>query len=100
MTRNNKLVLAALAVLTAAAPMSAFAAPPKPKAHAQKTHEEFVTGAIASVSASDLKLASGETFKVKSGVMTTSFKAGDKVSVRYTETGGAKTADQIMAAKH
>ncbi|MFT3722650.1 MAG: hypothetical protein QM773_03605 [Hyphomonadaceae bacterium] len=98
MTRNNKLALAALAVLTAAAPMSAFAAPPKPNTHAQKTHEEFVTGAIASVSASDLKLVSGESFKVKAGVTTSSFKAGDKVSVRYTEMGGAKTADQIKAA--
>jgi hypothetical protein len=100
MTRNNKIALAALAVLTAAAPMTAFAAPPKAKTHAQKTHEEFVTGAIASVSASDLKLVSGESFKVKSGVMTSSFKAGDKVSVRYTEKGGAKTADQIMAARN
>lgn len=100
MTRNNKLVLAALAAITAVAPMSAFAAPPKAKSHAQKTHEEFVTGAIASVSASELKLASGESFKLKAGVTAASFKAGDKVSVRYTETHGAKTADQIMAAKN
>lgn len=100
MTRNSKIVLAALAVLTAAAPMTALAAPPKAKTHAQKTHEEFVTGAIATVSASELKLANGESFKVKSGVMTSSFKAGDKVSVRYTTKDGAKTADQILAARN
>ena len=100
MIRNTKIVFAALAVITAAAPMTAFAAPPKPKTHAHKTHEEFVTGAIATVSANELKLSSGESFKVKSGVMTTSFKAGDKVSVRYTTKDGAKTADQIMAAKN
>ncbi len=51
MTRSNKIVLAALTMLAAAAPLSAMAAPPKAKSHAQKTHEEYATGAIASVSA-------------------------------------------------
>jgi hypothetical protein len=32
--------------------------------------------------------------------MTSSFKAGDRVSVRYTTKDGAKTADQIMAARN
>jgi hypothetical protein len=100
MTRNNKVILAALAALTAAASMPAFAAPPKAKAHAQKSHEEFATGAIATVSAQEVKLVGGETFKVGPGVQTSSYKAGDKVSVRFTMKDGAKTADQIMAAKN
>ena len=48
----------------------------------------------------EVKLASGETFKLAPGVKTSSYKAGDKVSVRFTEKNGAKTADQIMAARN
>lgn len=99
MTRNTRIVLAALVALTATAPMTALAAP-KAKTHAQKSHEEFATGAIATVSAQEVKLASGETFKLAPGVKTSSYKAGDKVSVRFTEKNGAKTADQIMAARN
>ena len=98
MTRSNKIVLAALAVLAAAAPLSAMAAPPKAKSHSQRTHEEYATGAISSVSAQELKLSDGQTFKLAPGVKAASYKAGDKVSVRFTTKDGARTADQIMAA--
>lgn len=100
MTRSNKIVLAALTMLAAAAPLSAMAAPPKAKSHAQKTHEEYATGAIASVSAQELKLSDGQTFKLAPGVQSSSYKAGDKVSVRFTSKDGARTADKIMAAKN
>ena len=56
--------------------------------------------ATSTVSAQEVKLASGETFKLAPGVKTSSYKAGDKVSVRFTEKNGAKTADQIMAARN
>lgn len=96
MKRSNKIVLAALAVLATAAPLSAFAAPPK--AHAQHKFEEYTTGTIASVNAQEIKLAGGDTFKLAPGVQTASFKAGDKVNVRFTKKDGARTADQIKAA--
>jgi Cu/Ag efflux protein CusF len=100
MKRSNKIVLAALAVLTAAAPLSAFAAPPKPKAHIQKSHEQYASGAITAVSAQELKLSDGQTFKVTPGLAVATYKAGDKVSVRFTTKDGAKTVDQITAAKN
>lgn len=95
MTRTHTLALAALLALTAAAPMTALAAP---KAHTQKSHEEFATGAIASISAQEVKLAGGETFRLAPGVNAASYKPGDKVSVRFTLKNGARTADQILAA--
>lgn len=97
MTRTHTLALAALLALTAAAPMTALAAP-KAKAHTQKSHEEFATGAIASISAQEVKLAGGETFRLAPGVNAASYKPGDKVSVRFTLKNGARTADQILAA--
>jgi hypothetical protein len=101
MKRSNKIVLAALAVLTAAAPLSAMAAPPK-KTHAPKfgMHEQTATGAITSVNAQEVKLANGDTFKLAPGVQATSYKAGDKVNVQYTMKDGARTADRITAAKN
>ncbi len=99
MTRNHTIVLAALAALTAAAPMTALAAP-KAGAHAHKPHEEFATGAIVTLSAQEVKLASGETFKLAPGVQTSSYKAGDRVSVRFTMKNGARTADRIIAARN
>ncbi len=100
MKPSSKIVLAAAALLTAALPMAAFAAPPKAKPHAARPHEEYSTGAITSVSATELKLASGDTFKFAAGASAGAFKAGDKVSVRWQLKDGAKLADQVMAAKN
>lgn len=99
-TRSNKIVLAALAALSLSAPLSALAAPPKAKSHSERAHEQYASGAIASVSAQEIKLSGGETFKVAPGVQTASYKAGDKVSVRYTMKDGARLADQVMINKN
>ena len=48
-----------LLALSAAMPLSALAAPPK--AHVSKRHEEATTGAITSVSATEVKLANGDS---------------------------------------
>ncbi len=100
MKPSSKIVLAAATLLTAALPMAAFAAPPKAKPHAARPHEEYSTGAITSVTATELKLASGDTFKFAAGASAGAFKAGDKVSVRWQLKDGAKLADQVMAAKN
>jgi hypothetical protein len=100
MTRSNKIVLAALAALSISAPLSALAAPPKAKSHSERAHEQYASGAIASVSAQEIKLSGGETFKVAPGAPTTSYKAGDRVSVRYTTKDGARLADQVMIKKN
>ncbi len=73
---------------------------PKAKAHTQASGEEFATGAITTINAHQVKLVSGETFTLASGVRTAPYKAGDRVSVRFTVKDGAKTADQIMAARN
>ena len=91
MKRSNKIVLAALAVLATAAPLSAMAAPPKAKAHAQRTHEEYATGAITSVSAQEVKLSRrARPSSSRPACKTASYKAGDKVSVRFTMKNGAQ----------
>ncbi len=100
MTRSNKIVLAALAALSISAPLSALAAPPKAKSHSERAHEQYASGAIASVSAQEIKLSGGETYKVAPGAPTTSYKAGDRVSVRYTTKDGARLADQVMIKKN
>ena len=41
-----------------------------------------MTGAITSITAQEVKLASGDTFKLKPGVGAANFKAGDKVKVQ------------------
>lgn len=86
-----------LLALSAAMPLSALAAPPK--AHVAKRHEEATTGAITSVSATEVKLANGDTFKLAPGVSTTGFKAGENVKVRWSMKDGAKFAENISAAK-
>lgn len=96
----KKLVLAAAAMLAVASPLAAFAAPPAPAPAATHAPKEHTTkGTIDTVAADSLKLKSGTMFKVKDGVSTTSFKAGDKVSVRWTMSGKNKVADTITASK-
>ncbi|HVY89949.1 MAG TPA: hypothetical protein VG942_13855 [Hyphomonadaceae bacterium] len=96
----KKLVLATAALLAVAAPLSAFAAPPATPvaAHAATPKEHTTKGTIDTISADSLKLKSGTMFKVKSGVATDSFKAGQKVSVRWTMDGSDKLADTIKAS--
>lgn len=97
MKSSMKIILSAsLLALSAAAPLTALAAPPK--AHA--AHEDATTGAITSITAQEVKLASGDTFKLKPGVSAANFKAGDKVKVQWTMKDGAKQADKISAVKN
>lgn len=99
MKTMNRIVLASLVALTAAAPLSAMAAPAK--AHTPKpAKEQSTTGAIASVSATEVKLSNGETFKLSPGVSASNFKAGDKVQLRWTMKDGSRLADHINAAKN
>ena len=86
-----------LLALSAAMPLSALAAPKAPPAAVR--HEETTTGAIASVNATEVKLANGDTFKLAPGVSTVSFKAGEKVKVEWSMKDGAKLAEHIKAAK-
>ena len=86
-----------LLALSAAMPLSALAAPPK--AHASPAHIDATTGAIASVNATEVKLANGDTFKLAPGVSTAAFKAGETVRVRWSMKNGAKLAENISAAK-
>lgn len=88
-----------LLALSAAMPLSALAAPKETKAPAVVRHEEATTGAIASVNATEVKLANGDTFKLAPGVSTAAFKAGQKVKVEWTMKDGAKFAEHIKAEK-
>lgn len=85
-----------LLALSAAMPLSALAAPKAPPA---ARHEEATTGAIASVNATEVKLANGDTFKLSPRVSTAAFKAGEKVKVKWSMRDGAKFADHIKAEK-
>ena len=87
-----------LLALTAGMPLTALAAP-KPPAAAAANHDETTTGAISVISASEVKLASGDTFKVSPGISTGAFKAGEKVKVQWMAKDGAKVAEHISAAK-
>ncbi|RYD96438.1 MAG: hypothetical protein EOP61_18035 [Sphingomonadales bacterium] len=88
-----------LLALLAAVPLTALAAPKAPPAAATK-HEESTTGAISVISATEVKLANGDTFKVMPGISTAAFKAGEKVKVQWSMKDGAKYAEHISAAKH
>ena len=85
-----------LLALSAAMPLSALAAP---KDHASAARIDATTGAIASVNATEVKLANGDTFKLAPGVSTAAFKAGETVRVRWSMKNGAKLAENISAAK-
>lgn len=99
MKSSMKIILSgSLLALSAAVPLTALAAPPK--AHTTQRHEDATTGAITSITAQEVKLASGDTFKLKPGVSAANFKAGDKVKVQWTMKDGAKQADKISAVKN
>ena len=105
MKTSMKMILtSSLLALSAAMPLTALAAPkapPAPAATATATkHEESTTGAISVVSATEVKLANGDTFKVTPGISTAAFKAGEKVKVQWSMKDGAKYADHISAMKH
>jgi hypothetical protein len=103
----KKIVIASAAMLAAVMPVAvpmAYASPPK--THKAKTHaadtvkvgnEEFTTG-VVSAYASDtrmLKLSAGQEFKLAPSVSNASYKAGDKVTVRWTMKDGSRIADSV-----
>ncbi len=102
MKRSMKfIVTGSLLALSAAMPMSALAAPKAPPAAAASTKQQInsTTGAISVVNASEVKLANGDTFKLRPGLSTAAFKAGEKVKVHWSMKDGAKYAENISAAK-
>jgi hypothetical protein len=101
----KKILIVALAILATAAPLSAMAAPPK--AHAAKAnktdtlklgHEEYTSGVVANYAADTrmLKLSAGEQFKIAPAITNASYKAGDKVTVRWQMKDGARVADEVQ----
>lgn len=98
MKTMNRIVLASVVLLSAAAPLSAMAAPPKNHTPKFAGMEKTTTGAIASVSATEVKLANGETFKLSPGVSASTYKAGDKVQLHWKMKDGARLTDRINAA--
>jgi hypothetical protein len=93
------IVTGSLLALSAAVPMAALAAPKAPPAAATKTEITTTIGAISVLSATEVKLANGDTFKLMPGLSTAAFKAGEKVKVKWTMKDGAKYAEHIAAAK-
>lgn len=94
------IVTGSLLALSAAVPLSALAAPKAPPAAAAtKTEITTTIGAISVLSATEVKLANGDTFKLMPGLSTAAFKAGEKVKVKWTMKDGAKYAEHIAAAK-
>lgn len=90
-----------LLAVSAGMPLTALAAPKPPAATATpvKAHEDATTGTISVISASEVKLANGDTFKVSPAISTAAFKAGEKVKVQWMMKDGAKVAEHISAAK-
>lgn len=90
-----------LLAVSAGMPLTALAAPKPPAATATpvKAHEGATTGTISVISASEVKLANGDTFKVSPAISTAAFKAGEKVKVQWMMKDGAKVAEHISAAK-
>ena len=93
------IVTGSLLALSAAVPMAALAAPKAPPAAATKTEITTTIGAISVLSATEVKLANGDTFKLMPGLSTGAFKAGEKVKVKWSMKDGAKYAEHIAAAK-
>lgn len=98
----KKILIASAAVLAALTPMAAYAAPPK--THKAKTvdtvkigKEEFTSGVVTAYAADTrmLKLDAGQQFKLAPSVTNASYKAGDKVTVRWTMKDGARIADSV-----
>ncbi len=100
MKTMNRIVLASAVLLSAAMPLSALAAPPANHTPKFAGQERTTTGAIATVSATEVKLANGETFKLSPGVSAASYRAGDKVQLHWKMKDGARLADRINAAKN
>lgn len=97
MKLTSKAAIASLVLLSAAAPMTALAAPVT-KLNTQTSTEQTIDGRIAYVTAKKLKLADGETFRLASGIQTAGYKPGDKVSVRFATIHGTRTANQLTRA--
>ena len=91
----KSILTASMIVLSTALPLTALPAP-----NVVTRHEEATTGAIASISAQEVKLANGDTFKLAPGLKTANFKTGEKVKVHWSMKDGAKLADRINAAKN
>jgi hypothetical protein len=94
----KKIMIGALAILAAAMPLSAFAAP-KEKSHTTAVkHEKMTTtnGTISSWAPDTrmLKLASGDEFKVDAKVKG-DFKSGQQASVHWKNDNGAKLAETV-----
>ena len=95
----KKIMIGALAILAAAMPLAANAAPPKHPATAAAKHEKTTTtnGTVAAWAADTrmLKLKSGDEFKVDAVVKAADYKAGQQVSVHWINKDGAKTAERV-----
>jgi hypothetical protein len=102
----KRILIASAAVMALVAPMTAYAAPPK--AHKAKTHsadttkigtEEYTSGVVSAYTPDTrmLKLNAGQEFKLAPSITNTSYKAGDKVTVRWTMKDGARLADSVSA---
>jgi hypothetical protein len=99
----KKILLASAALLAVTAPLAAYAAPPKhkAKAHAAETvkasSKEFTTGTVAAYAPDTrmLKLSTGNEFKLAPSITNTTYKAGDKVTVRWQMKDGSRLADEV-----
>lgn len=100
----KKLLIASAAALAAVLPMAAHAAPPKTQQASTYSNDtvkmgkhEFTTGVVSAYAQDTrmLKLSAGEEFKLSPSIKTASYKAGDKVTVRWTMKDGARLADSV-----
>lgn len=100
----KKILIASAAIMAIAGPMAAHAAPlktRKAKAHAAETLKigtaEYTTGVVSAYApgARMLKLSAGEEFKLAPAITSPSYKAGDKVTVRWMMKDGARVADSV-----
>ena len=101
----KKILLASAALMAAVAPLTAYAAPPKThtaKAHAETIKagkNEFTTGVVAAYAADTrmLKLNTGGEFKLAPSITNPSYKAGDKVTIRWQMKDGSRLADEVKS---
>jgi hypothetical protein len=94
----KKIMIGAFAILTAAMPLTAFAAPKEKSQPTAVKHEKMTTtnGTISAWAPATrmLKLASGDEFKVDTKVVG-DFKAGQQASVHWMTKDGAKVAETV-----
>ena len=98
MKKISKVMIGAFALLAAAMPLAAHAAPPKHTAAAVKHEKTRTTSGTVSSWMADtrmLKLKNGDEFKVDAGVKGTDYRAGQQVSVRWINKDGAKLAERV-----